>query len=313
MATDNRAMTYAPIIKEIGRGAKGARSLDASHAEALFGDILDGKVPDLELGAILIALRIKSESLDELVGFKHAIDARCPRIAVPPGPRCVVLPTYNGARRQANLMPLVAQLVARAGVPVLIQGRHDFESRVSPFELLDALGIVPALGVGDAHRELAERRIACLRLDELLPGMDRLLGLRLRLGVRGSGHTMAKLIDPCPGRSVRVVAVTHPEYLERMREFLVADGGRAMLMRGTEGEAYANPRRRPAIEAFRDGVATLAWPAESGGAPPVEGLPDAPAVADNAALIRAMLAGDAAIPQPIVDQVSALVALANED
>ncbi len=305
-------MTYAPIIKEIGRGAKGARSLDIAQAEALFGDILDGRVPDLELGAILIALRIKSETLDELLGFQRAIDARCPRIAVPPGSRCVVLPTYNGARRQANLMPLVAQLVAREGVPVLIQGRHDFESRVSPFELLDALGIRPAAEVDDAAKALARGEIACVTLAQLLPGMDRLLGLRLRLGVRASGHTMAKLIDPCPGRSVRVVAVTHPEYLERMHEFLIADRARAMLMRGTEGEAYANPRRRPAMEAFREGVAEVAWPAEAGGAPPLEGLPEAPAIAENAALIRAMLAGEVRIPQPITDQVAELVRLARE-
>ncbi|NMG45335.1 DNA-binding protein YbiB [Aromatoleum toluvorans] len=305
-------MTYAPIIKEIGRGAKGARDLDAVQAEQLFGDMLDGKVPDLELGAIIVSLRLKSESRDELLGFKRAMDARCPQLAVPPGPRCVILPTYNGARRQANLMPLVALLLARAGVPVLIQGRHDFESRVSPFELLAALDIHPALGIGDAHRELAEKRIACLRLDELLPGLDRLLSLRLRLGVRGSGHTMAKLVDPCLGRSVRVVAVTHPEYLERMHEFLVADGGRAMLMRGTEGEAYANPRRRPAMQVFRDGVAELGWPAEEGGAPPLEGLPDAPGVEENAALIRAMLAGKVPVPQPVLDQAALLVRLANK-
>lgn len=305
-------MTYAPIIKEIGRGAKGARDLDAAQAEQLFGDMLDGKVPDLELGAIVVSLRLKSESRDELLGFKRAMDARCPQLAVPPGPRCVILPTYNGARRQANLMPLVALLLAREGVPVLIQGRHDFESRVSPFELLAALDIHPALGIGEAHRELAEKRIACLRLDELLPGLDRLLSLRLRLGVRGSGHTMAKLVDPCLGRSVRVVAVTHPEYLERMHEFLVADGGRAMLMRGTEGEAYANPRRRPAMQVFRDGVAELGWPAEEGGAPPVEGLPDAPGVEENAALIRAMLAGKVAVPQPVLDQAALLVRLATE-
>ena len=305
-------MTYAPIIKEIGRGAKGARDLDAAQAEQLFGDMLDGKVPDLELGAIVISLRIKSESRDELLGFKRAIDARCPQLAVPPGPRCVVLPTYNGARRQANLMPLVALLLAREGVPVLIQGRHDFESRVSPFELLAALGIHPALGIGEAHRELAGKRIACLRLDELLPGLDRLLALRLRLGVRGSGHTMAKLVDPCIGRSVRVVAVTHPEYVERMHELLVADGGRALLMRGTEGEAYANPRRRPAMQVFRDGVAELGWTAEEGGAPPLDGLPDAPAVEENAALIRAMLAGKVPVPQPVLDQAALLVRLANE-
>lgn len=113
-------MKYAPIIKEIGRGAKGSKPMTTAQAEMLFGDLLDGQVPDLELGAIVIALRIKSESLDELSGFKRALDARTPQVAVPPGPRCVVLPTYNGARRQANLMPLVALLLAREGVPVLI-------------------------------------------------------------------------------------------------------------------------------------------------------------------------------------------------
>ena len=44
------------------------------------------------------------------------MDARSAQVTVPDGPHCVVLPTYNGARRQANLMPLVAMLLARAGV-----------------------------------------------------------------------------------------------------------------------------------------------------------------------------------------------------
>ena len=43
------------------------------------------------------------------VGFKRAIDARCPRVAVPPGPRCVVLPTYNGSRKLPNLVLLAAE------------------------------------------------------------------------------------------------------------------------------------------------------------------------------------------------------------
>ncbi|MBW7860027.1 MAG: DNA-binding protein YbiB [Rhodocyclaceae bacterium] len=305
-------MNYASMIKEIGRGAKGSKPLATEDAEALFGDMLDGRVPDLELGAIIIALRIKSESLDELLGFKRAIDARCARIEVPDGPRCVVLPTYNGARRQANLMPLLALLLARENVPVLIQGRHDFETRSSPFELLAQLGIHPAEDVDAAAGQLAAGRIACLALEHLLPGLDRLLALRLRFGVRGSAHTMAKLVDPSRGRSVRVVAVTHPEYLERMHDFLLADGGRAMLLRGTEGEAFANPRRRPRMEVFRDTSAEVAWLAEEGGSPPLAGLPDVPDIVGNAALIRAMLAGEVPIPQPILDQLTALVRLAND-
>ena len=303
-------MNYGAIIKEIGRGAKGARDLDTAAAAALFGDILDGKVPELELGAILLAFRIKSETLPELLGFKQAMDARTAQVEVPAGPRCVVLPTYNGARRQANLMPLVAMLLAREGVPVLIQGRHDFETRVSPFELLGALELQPAADAARASAQLAQRRIACIGVDKLLPGLDPLLALRTRMGVRASGHTMAKLIDPCRGRSVRVVAVTHPEYLERMDAFLRIDGGRAMLMRGTEGEIYANPRRCPEMKVYVEGEASIGVAGEDGGAPPLTGLPDAPSVPENAALVRAMLAGEVPVPGPIRSQVEALKTLA---
>ncbi len=303
-------MPYDHYIKELGRGAKGARSLDTAAAQALFADMLDGTVPPLELGAIVIALRIKSESLEELLGFKRAMDSRCQHVTPPEGPRCVVLPSYNGARRQANLMPLLALLLAARKVPVLIQGRHDFDTRSNPFDLLAALGIAQADTIADAASQLAQQYIACISVRHLLPGLDNLLALRRPLGVRGSAHTMAKLLDPCPGRSVRVVAVTHPEYLERMHDFLLADGGSAMLLRGTEGEAFANPRRCPRLMTYQNGEPHEACPAEPGGAPPLEGLPDLPDTPGNAALIRAMLAGEVLIPEPILRQVDALEALA---
>ncbi len=304
-------MNYAPYIKEIGRGPKGSRPLTAAQAEALFGDMMDGKVPDLELGAIILSMRIKAESADELLGFQRAMDARTATLAVPAGPRTVVLPTYNGARRQANLMPLLALLLAREGIPVLIQGRHDFESRISPFALLAALDIHPAETLEAASAQLAERRLACLPLEQLTPALAPLLATRVRLGVRNSAHTLAKMIDPAPGRTVRVVSMTHPEYLERIHAHLVTLGATAMLLRGTEGEAFANPRRRPQLEVFQAGQARIALPAEAGGAPPVPGLEDDPAVDANARLIRAMLAGETPVPQPLLEQVDTLKQLAD--
>lgn len=303
-------MNFAPYIKEIGRGAKGAAPLTASQAETLFGAMLDGEVPDLELGAIILSMRIKGETLAEVQGFVAALAARTPQLKLPDGPRCVILPTYNGARRQPNLMPLVALLLQREGIPVLIQGRHDFESRVSPFDLLAALDIRPAASLAQAEEHLEHRRLSCLKLDQLVPGLDRLLALRPRLGVRNSGHTLAKLLDPCRGRSVRVVAVTHPEYLERMHDYLLGDGGSAMLLRGTEGETYANPRRQPRLEGFQDGRTLILAEAAEGGAPPLADLPDSPDIANNVACIRGMLAGETPIPAPIVTQVAALRNLA---
>lgn len=306
-------MDATRFIREIGRGAKGARDLSRADAQMLFGAILAGEIDELQLGALLIALRIKGESDEELLGFKAALDVRTPQMVLPDNePRLVVVPSYNGARRQPNLVPLLALMLARSGVPVLMHGRYDFETRVDPSGMMKTLGIPEASSVEHATQLLAERRIAFIDLATLLPGLDSLLALRPRLGLRNSGHSLVKLLDPAQGRSVRLVAVTHPEYLEKMRVFLAADGGRALLLRGTEGEAYANPRRRPQLEAFMDGHAEIAFPAAEGGAPPLEGIPDTPDNAATEILIGDMLSGRLAVPQPILDQLDVILRLADK-
>ncbi len=307
-------MSYALWIKQIGRGARGASDLDGATAQALFGAMLDGQIPELELGALLLALRIKGESADELCGFVAAMQARSARLDLPQGPRCVVLPSFNGARKQANLMPLVALLLARAGVPVLIHGRHDFDSRHSPFELLEALGLHRAASLDEARAQLMHRRLAVAPLPLLCPGLDALLALRPRLGVRSSAHSVAKLLDPAPGRTVRVVAVTHPEYLDSMATALprlCADAGRALLMRASEGEAYAHLRRRALLRGFVAGRPVdlhapdsndLDWPLSSA----CEPVP-------NARLIEAMLDGREPVPPRILEQVEVLQQLSQQD
>lgn len=308
-------MDYASLIKEVGRGARGARDLTRAQAEALFGAMLDGEVPDMELGALLIALRVKGECADEVAGFLAAMQARTAALAAPAGPRTVLLPSFNGARKQANLMPLVALLLARAGVPVLVFGRHDFDSRHSPFELLDALGLTAAPTLADAEAQLTARRLAVLPLQMLNPGLNALMALRPRLGLRNSAHSLAKLLDPFPaGRSVRVVAVTHPEYLDSMGQALPGlttvpgGGGRALLMRASEGEAYAHLRRKAHLIGFQDGQAAPLHPADTTDLD--WPLSPACAPADNAAWIQALLDGREAMPPRIAEQVAALQLLA---
>lgn len=305
-------MDYPALIKELGRGARGARDLSREQAEALFGAMLDGQVPDMELGALLIALRVKGESQDEVMGFLAAMLARTARLVAPAGPRTVLLPSFNGARKQANLMPLVARLLAREGVPVLIFGRHDFDSRHSPFELLQAMGLGASPTLADAQTRLAAERLAVLPLSLLNPGLNALMALRPRLGVRNSAHSLAKLLDPFPdGRAVRVVAVTHPEYLDSMAAALPAltgGAGRALLMRASEGEAYAHLRRKAHLIGFQDGAASplhaadtadLDWP-----------LSPACTPAENAAFVQAILAGQEPVPPRIAEQVAVLRLLA---
>jgi anthranilate phosphoribosyltransferase len=104
----------ARFIKEIGRGVKGARSMSREDAGTLYGAMLDGRVSDLELGAILLAMRIKGESVEEIAGFMDAAEGSFAPLPAPPGPYAPVLvPSYNGSRKLANLTPLLALLLPR--------------------------------------------------------------------------------------------------------------------------------------------------------------------------------------------------------
>jgi anthranilate phosphoribosyltransferase len=122
--------------------------------------------------------------------------------------------------------------------------------------------------------------------------------------VRNTSHTLAKLIDPFADGGVRMISVSHPDYLIAMREYLVRTGGRALLMRATEGEAFANPRRRPQIDYFMDGQQELLFEQEVG---PQKGQPNVPQgidAATTAAWIRRALAGEISVPLPILHQLA---------
>jgi anthranilate phosphoribosyltransferase len=240
---------YRKIIKEIGRGKNHARDLDFDTARGLYSHMLDGKVPELELGGILIALRIKGEGEAELRGFYDAVRQRTLTLTPPSGrPMPVVIPTYNGARRQANLTPLLALLLSRMGFPVVVHGVSEDPTRVISATIFELLGIAPTLHAGQAQAKLESSEPLFMPVDALCPPLAGQLQLRWRLGVRNSAHTLAKLISPFgEDRALRLSSVSHPEYVTRVAQFFNQTGGRALLMHGTEGEVYANPQRCPQI------------------------------------------------------------------
>ncbi len=295
-------MNFANCIREIGRGAHGARDLSVTDAEQLYAAMLDGGVPELELGAIALALRMKTESVSELIGFYSAVSARLYRLEAPPGkPRPVVIPSYNGTRKQPNLMPLIARLLERFGVPVLMHGTLDGGGRSASAYVLRELGVLPCATLGQAQQALDAGRVVFVPTAVLSPGLAGLLALKSRLGVRNSAHTLAKLIDPFGGAGVRLVGVTHPDYLQKLHDFFAATGERALLMRGTEGEAFANPRKRPRIEFHEAGLCTVLFEEER--------MATAVETCDidvkaTAAWIEKALKGAVPLPLPIVNQLA---------
>ena len=296
-------ITLARYIKEIGRGKNAAGDLPREDARSLFTAMLGGLVPDLQLGAVLIALRVKGESLEELAGFAAACEASYNHLpALSDGSVPVVIPSYNGARQLPNLVPLLALLLAREGIPVLIHGVLRDRGRVATREVLDALGIPPAMTADEVRTRLADTRMAFMPIESMAPEIAGMLGLRAALGVRNSAHTLVKMLQPFAGPAARIVSVTHPEYLVRMGEYFTTHDSDALILRGAEGEAVAHPRRQPAIDWAHDGR-KVTWKEETGEARASPELPADREAETTARWIEAALEGRVPVPAAILHQV----------
>ena len=300
-------MSIAGYIREIGRGRDGARSLSRAQAGDLFGQLLDGSVTDLEVGAFCLAMRIKGETAAEMAGFLDAIYLRLNRIPAAALP-VVVIPSYNGARKLPVLTPLLALLVARAGLPVLVHGVASESTRVFTSSVLQALDIPPMSSVN----AVAPGTVAFAPTAVLCAGLQRLLDVRRTVGLRNPAHSLVKLMNPCAGASLIISSYTHPEYAVAMAATFELMGANAMLLRGTEGEAVADARRMPKMQAFIGGHAQMLQEAQVG---TLADLPDLPRTTDplqTADYIRQVLAGATPVPAPIARQVEHIVKLARQ-
>ncbi|WP_153101456.1 DNA-binding protein YbiB [Paraburkholderia hayleyella] len=303
----------ARFIKEIGRGTHGARALTPEDTYALYSAMLDGRVAELELGAVLLAYRIKGETADELAAMLAAAHASFVPLALAPGPCAPVsIPSYNGARKQPNLVPLLALLLAREGIPVLVHGVMADPGRVTSAEIFAQLGIPPALTHAAIETQLATQRLAFAPIDVLAPRLARLLALRQRMGVRNSTHTLVKLLQPFTSAGLRLVNYTHPPYRDSLTQLFSthpdAATGDVLLARGTEGEAVADTRRQVQIDWLHDGMCdTLAHAQHSGALAakaPLTGLPEACDATTTAAWISNVLAGHIPVPDALAQQIS---------
>lgn len=300
-------MAIGNYLKEIGRGKDGARSLTREQATDLFGQVLDGTVTDLEIGAFCLAMRIKGETAQEMAGFLDATHARMH--CVPAGDTPIVsIPSYNGARKLPVLTPLLALLLAREGLPVLIHGTATESSRIFTSKVLEALDI-PARA---AIKPIANGTVAFVPTALLCPGLQRLLDVRRVVNLRNPAHSLVKLMNPCVGRSLIVSSYTHPEYAISMAETFTLMQSDALLLRGTEGEAVADPRRTPKMQAFVKGQATDLQAYQAGTLPT---LPELPTVIDadsTAAYICQVMNHEKPVPAPIAQQVAHILHLVSQ-
>lgn len=304
-------MAIANYIKQIGRGKEGARPLTELQAYDLMSQVLDGGVTDLEIGAFALAMRIKGESVDELAGFLSATHERC--IPIRSARPTIVLPSYNGARKLPNLTALLALLLAQEGAQVLVHGPIFDPDRVSTAEIFHDLGLPFAANADEVENAWARREPVFMRTDDLCPPLARLLEVRRVVGLRNSGHTLAKVLQPVAGTpgaaSLRIVNHTHPEYATVLSDFLEHTRADAVLLRGTEGEPVADPRRSPRLDVFIGGQARadLSCTAQEGVLTELPVLPRSHDAATTAVYIQSVVSGEKPAPGPLTRQVECLM------
>ena len=302
-------MGISQYIKEIGRGKDGARPLSREQAADLLGQVLDGSASDLEVGAFCLAMRIKGETPEEMAGF---LDATHQRLAPLPlhasGTSTVVLPSYNGARKLPVLTPLLALLLARAGVAVLVHGTPTESNRVFSSEVLLALDIPAQIAI----ESIAPGEVVFVPTGLLCPALKRLLDVRRAVGLRNPAHSLVKIMNPCVGKSLVVSSYTHPEYAISMAQTFELVKANALLLRGTEGEVVADARRMPQMDAFIKGRRHLLQAAQSGTLASLPDLPKTTDAASTAAYIQSVLSGHQSVPASIAMQVEHILQLVKQ-
>ena len=291
-------MGISHYIKEIGRGKDGARPLNREQATDLMGQVLDGTVTDLEVGAFCLAMRIKGETPEEMAGFLEAVRSRM-HLLPDGGNPVVVLPSYNGARKLPLLTPLLALLLAREGLAVLIHGTPTESSRVFVSEVLQALNIKAQV----APVLIATGEVQFVPTEVLCPALKRLLDVRRVVGLRNPAHSLVKLVNPCAGKALVVSSYTHPEYAVSMTQTFELTHANALLLRGTEGEVVADARRMPQMDGFINGQRQPLQEAQAGTLSALPDLPKTTDAASTASYIQAVMSGEKAVPASIAKQV----------
>lgn len=292
-------MSYATLIRQIECG----EGMSFVEARALLAALLDGGVPELETGGLLLALRQHDPGVDAWLGMHAALAERLPHFEAPQGPfRTVVLPAYHGVRSHPHLTPLLALLLRSFNVPVLIHGVLEGGGGTAAAYVLRELGIMPCASVAQVNAELGEEGLAFAPAALLSPGLASLLALRSRLGVENLATRLAVLVDLLGEASLRVTPIAATDDLGAVSDVLLALGGHALLIQGCEGEAFADPLLRPDMLLLRDGQVQQVYEAQTLAASPAS-LPAVDARATGA-WIRKVMQDHQPLPLPIRNQLA---------
>jgi anthranilate phosphoribosyltransferase len=286
-----------PLLAKVADG----HSLSESEAAAAFDIMMSGNATPSQIGAFLMALRLRGETVDEITGATRTMREKSLKISAPSGAIDVV-GTGGDAHGTYNISTATALVVAGCGVPVAKHGNRAFSSKSGAADVLGALGINLEAPPETVERSIAEAGIGFLMAPQYHSAMRHVGPSRVEMGIRTIFNILGPMSNPA-GVTRLLVGTFSDRWLEPMAQVLGNLGAeRAWVVYGSDGmdeltttgpsqvvEYYAGSIRKFEVTPEDAGLQRADLAALKGGDP-----------AHNAAAIGALLAGKTGAYRDIV-------------
>lgn len=272
--------------------SKGAR-LDRNEIQTAMNVMMSAAATPAQLGAFLMALRVRGETVEEITGAAELLRQRMEqRVAAPPGAIDIV-GTGGDSHGTYNVSTCAALVAAGAGLKVAKHGNRSVSSKSGASDVLTALGVKVDLGAGDVERCIATAGVGFMWAPRHHPAMKFWAPIRAELGIRTIFNVLGPICNPA-GVTRQVVGVYSRDLVEPIAHVLNNLGSdRVWVVHGHDGMDELTTTGASYVAELKGGdVRTFAIsPADAG--LPLAQLQDLIGgdAAVNAAAIRNLLAG----------------------
>jgi anthranilate phosphoribosyltransferase len=292
------------IVDALHRIANHGESLSRDEARGVMSEVLAGKCTDAQIAALLVALHMKGETVEEIVGFAEAIRQAATPLKVAGNSTIDVSGTERDALVDTcgtggdasgtfNISTATALVAAGAGVRVAKHGNRSVTSKCGSADVMEALGVNISLPVSQIAACLQEVGIAFLFAPAMHSAMKYVQPARRELRLRTVFNLLGPLTNPA-NASAQVVGVYSDDLVEKLAEALSMLGlRRAMVVHGCDGLDEITISGTTRVAEVRDGqVRTYEVTPEEFGLKraPIESISGGDA-AENARIIQEVLAG----------------------
>ena len=245
-------MPFQDILAKVAKGPKTSKDLTWEECRQAMKALIEGEATPAQVGAFLIAMRFKTESVTELAAMTAAARHYVPPLPVSRDLALVDVPTYAGKQDTFHAIVAAAIVAVAAGAAVVMHGYDGIPGRPGAAGVLKALGIPVDADSKSVAEEVNRKGFAYLDIGLYHPPLYRFLEMRQEFGVRNVFHPIARLLNPSRA-PVQIVGLTHPPHFEKTAEALRMLGtARALVIRGVEGDPELSASMMTRILELRD-------------------------------------------------------------